>query len=281
MRLFFTSFLIIILLSCSGPKESLKEFNEVQAMNSQILNYRDWIQGNNRELQSLDIALKPILTSSLRRHFQLHEKLSSSLSKMREAHDYILGKAKIQHKTVALLQKEKNIGPDTEIADTKTTYGADFSGKDSHIRAALAKYNRNRNDLILALKKKNKKLIFISDQMIGWKPTILKLQEKRKTFRPRIEKLTETAAIEITFDKVGESVELISQKTAKVDEIGQSLNRIDKFFGTIESIARKEVGGNVYVMGSGGKKMKYERRYHHFVIEYREHLTSLNILLPD
>ncbi len=267
--------------ACSGPKESIKEFNDVQAMNSQILNYRDWIQGNNRELVSLDHALKPILKSSLRRDFPLHEKLTSSLIQMREAHDYILVKAKMQRKTVALLQKEKNIGPGTEIEATETTYGDDFSAKDSHIRVALAKYNRNRSDLTKALKKKNKKLIFISDQMIGWKPTILKLQERRESLRPRIDKLTESVAIEITFDKVGESVELISQKTEKVDEIGESLNRIDQFFNAIDSIARKEVGGNAYVMGSGGKKMKYERRYQKFVTEYRVHLTSLDILLPD
>lgn len=281
VKIFLSSLSIIVYLSCSGSKETLKEFDDVQAMNSQILNYRDWIQANERELKSLKSALKPILNISLRRDFELHASVSSALEKMQEAQEKVHQKAKVQRKTAALLQKEKNIGPDTEIEGTEKTYGDDFAAMDSHIRVALAKYNRNRSDLIKALKKKNKKLIFITDQITGWKPTILKLQERRRDLTPRLEKITQTAAIEITFDKAGESVELIAEKIAKVDGIGKSLDKIDRFFHSLESIAKKEAGGNAYIVGIGGEKKKYERRYFKAVESYREHLTSLDILLPD
>lgn len=281
MKFFIPIFSALIFLSCSGSKETIKEFDDVQAMNSQIFNYRDWIQANERELKSVDTALKPILKRSLRRDFELHSAVSLSVENMQEAQNYILEKAKVQRKTVALLQKEMNLGPDTKIDGTETTYGEDFSAKDSHIRTGLAKYNRNRSELIKALKKKNKKLVFIADQMTGWKPAILKLQERRRDLKPRMDKLTETAAIEITFDKAGESVELIAEKIAKVDGIGSDLDKIDRFFQSLESIAKKEAGGNAYVIGIGAEKMTYERRYLKAVESYREHLTSLDMLLPD
>lgn len=271
----------LMFLSCSGPKESIKKFDDVQAMNSQILNYREWIQANEKELNSLESALKPIMKKSLRKDFELHSAISSSMDKMHEAQQYILEKAKTQRKTAALIQREKNIGPDTEIKGTQITYLDDFSAKDSQIRVSLAKYNRNRSDLIKALKKKNKKLVFIADQIRGWKPAILKLQERRKDLKPRLEKLMETAAIEITFDKAGESVELIAEKTEKVDNIGKSLDKIDRFFHSLVSIAKKEAGGNAYVIDIGSEKMKYERRYYNALETYRDHLKSLNTLLPN
>ncbi len=125
-------------------------------MNSQILNYREWIQANEKELNSLESALKPIMKKSLRKDFELHSAISSSMEKMHEAQQYILEKAKTQRKTAALIQREKNIGPDTEIKGTQITYLDDFSAKDSQIRVSLAKYNRNRRDLIKALKKQKK-----------------------------------------------------------------------------------------------------------------------------
>ncbi|MBT4796266.1 MAG: hypothetical protein HON83_07675 [Candidatus Marinimicrobia bacterium] len=281
MRFFSFSLLLFVFISCAGHKSTIRKYQDVQAMTSQVLNYREKIRDNGNDLIALKGALEPTLTFSLRKDFELYDELSSALTAMDETHNFILGKVQIQRKTVSMIRKDSKVSLDTEIPDTETTYGDNFSKLDSLINDAFNKLNRDRERLIKALKKKNKNLIFISNQLLKWKPTILKLQEKRKNFQPRIDKLTESIAIEITFDKAGESVELISQKTAKVDEVTQRMIKIDRYFSAMESIAKKEAGGNVYLIGIGSKKMKYERRYHQFVEEYRDHLKSLNILLPD
>lgn len=250
-------------------------------MNSQVLNYRDWIQDHEKEFSGLEKALKPLIAESLRNDFPLHQHLTTGLEQMRESIDYILDKAKKQRKIVMTLRESKKLKPKSKIGKTETTYNEKFVLTDSHVQIAQAKYGRNREALYDALKRKNQKLVFIDDQITEWKPDILKLQEKRKELIPRIEKMTRSTTVELTFQSWGETVELMAEKINRVEELDRELEEMDGFFKTLEARARQEAGGPVYVMGKGGKPLKYERRCKDNLVVYKNNLDALDILLPD
>lgn len=279
--LHLTLLLLITNLGCIGQKTALREFQDVQAMNSQVLNYRDWIQDHEKEFSGLEKALKPLIAESLRNDFPLHQHLTTGLEQMRESIDYILDKAKKQRKIVMTLRESKKLKPKSKIGKTETTYNEKFVLTDSHVQIAQAKYGRNREALYDALKRKNQKLVFIDDQITEWKPDILKLQEKRKELIPRIEKMTRSTTVELTFQSWGETVELMAEKINRVEELDRELEEMDGFFKTLEARARQEAGGPVYVMGKGGKPLKYERRCKDNLVVYKNNLDALDILLPD
>lgn len=250
-------------------------------MNSQVLNYRDWIRDYEKELSGLENALKPLIDQSLQNDFPLHQQLTAALEQMRESIDYILDKAKKQRKIVVTLKKFKKLKPESKIGKTESTYQEKFVQVDSHVQIAQAKYGRNREALFDALKRKNKKLVIISDQVTEWKPDILKLQEKRKELEPRVEKMTKSTAVELTFQSWGETVEMMAEKINRAEELNQELEKMDQFFKTLEARARKEAGGLVTVRGKGSKPLKYERKYMENLASYEKNLEALDILLPD
>ena len=88
------------------PKNS-REFEDIYAMDSQVRNHREWVQGKTKELKVTKKILRPLLIKSLQNDFQFYEFVDANLDIMVAAHKNILSTAKTEKKLIIRMQKSK------------------------------------------------------------------------------------------------------------------------------------------------------------------------------
>ena len=73
---------------------SSREFGDIYAMESQVRNHREWVQGKAKELKVTKKILGPLLNKSRQDDFQFYEYVDANLDIMTAAHKNILSNEK-------------------------------------------------------------------------------------------------------------------------------------------------------------------------------------------
>ena len=102
------------------PKNS-KDFVDIYAMESQVRNHREWVQGKAKELKVTKMILRPILNESRQNDFQFYEFINANLSIMAAAHKNILSNAKTEKKIIIRVQKNKRLDIESKITGKEKT----------------------------------------------------------------------------------------------------------------------------------------------------------------
>jgi len=260
------------------PKNS-KDFVDIYAMESQVRNHREWVQGKAKELKVTKMILRPILNESRQNDFQFYEFINANLSIMAAAHKNILSNAKTEKKLIIRVQKSRRLEIESKIPGKEKTFKQQFITLDNAIIERKLSYEESILKIEKALEKRDMELVFITKQKDDWFFISQGLFDRRMELQPKINNLT-SEVVNAVADS-GNYIEIIGIRLNKVERLNRKLDQLDKFFVVIDKIAVKEKGGRVFIRKDPEKKEGYELRFEKSVEAYETHLEDLNMLLSD
>ena len=260
------------------PKNS-REFEDIYAMESQVRNHREWVQGKAKELKVTKKILRPLLNKSRRNDFQFYEFVDANLDIMAAAHKNILSNAKTEKKLITRVQKSKRLDIESKITGKEKTFRQQFISLDDAIIERKLSYEESLSKIEKALEKRDMELVFIRKQKGDWFFISQELLDRRMELQPKIEDLT-SEVVNAVADG-GNYIETIGIRLNKVEKLNRRLDKLDKFFLFIDKIAEKEKGGRVFIRKDPKKKEGYELRFEKSVEAYETHLEDLKMLLSD
>ena len=260
------------------PKNS-KDFVDIYAMESQVRNHRDWIQGRAKEIQVTKNILRPILNESRQDDFQFYEFVDANLDIMAAAHKNILSNAKTEKKIIIRVQKNKRLDIESKITGKEKTFKQQFITLDNAIIERKISYEESLSKIEKAIEKRDMELVLIRKQKTDWFFISQELFDQRMVLQPKINYLT-SEVVNAVADS-GNYIEIIGIRLNKVERLNRKLDQLEKFFVIIDKIAEKEKGGRVFIRKDPEKKEGYELRFEKSVEAYETHLEDLNMLLSD
>jgi uncharacterized protein YukE len=256
-------------------------YSDVQALESQVRNYRDWLHQTEEELKSLRAVLQPELDRSLHTDFSHYQEIQQHFTAMEEAFTTVSQTAREQKKLVLRLQRNPRLKLSSRIPGEEGSYLEIFTANHMKIREMRKDYAKQREALADVFKKRNMKLVFLRDQVAAWQPQITALLERRQTLTPRLDRFTARLARELAQAPSKQRVEFLASQASEVEQRTNGLNKYEEFFRNIESIARQELEGVVYLGRIGDPPKQYERKMEERLERYREILAQLDRLLPE
>ena len=260
------------------PKNS-KEFVDIYAMESQVRNHREWVQGKAKELKVTKKILRPLLNESRQDDFQFYEFIDANLGIMAAAHKNILSNAKTEKKIIIRVQKNKRLDIESKITGKEKTFRQQFVTLDNAIIERKLSYEESLSKIEKAIEKRNMELVFIRKQKGDWFFISQELFDRRMELQPKINDLT-SEVVNVVADS-GNYIDIIGIRLNKVERLNRRLDQLDKFFVVVDKIAEKEKGGRVFIRKDPEKKEEYELRFEQSVEAYETHLEDLNLLLSD
>lgn len=258
-----------------------ESFSDVQAMESRVRNYRDWLQVSEKELVSLEKVLSPVLERARQADFPSYSVLDKNLTEMRDAVSTVNDLARAQKKMILLLQRRKSLTVRSKIPGDTQTFIRKFTQTDNRIEAAQANYRRGESNLVKFFKKKNEKLVFLQQQIAEWEPQMLALKVKRHRLGPGIKKFTEEIAAELALNPPERTVKVLAERSKEMETIVDQFDKIENYYRNIDRIAAREIGGNVYLGKIGDPPRDYERKMKNNLRRYEQLLLSLERLLGE
>ena len=257
-----------------------KDFVDIYAMESQVRNHREWVQGKAKELKVTKKILRPLLNKSRQNDFQFYEYVDANLDIMTAAHKNILSNAKTEKKLIIRMQKSKRLDIESIIPGKEKTFRQQFINLDNSIIERKLSYEESLSKIEKALERRDIELVFIRKQKGDWFFISQELLDRRLELQPKIEILT-SEVVNAVADG-GNYIEIIGIRLNKVEKLNQKLDKLDKYFTVIDKIAEKEKGGRVYLRDiSFIRKEEYEIRFEKSVEAYETHLEDLNMLLSN
>ena len=260
------------------PKNS-KEFADIYAMESQVRNHREWVQGKTKELKVTKKILRPLLNESRQDDFQFYEFIDANLGIMAAAHKNILSNAKTEKKIIIRVQKNKRLDIESKITGKEKTFRQQFVTLDNAIIERKLSYEESLSKIEKAIEKRNMELVFIRKQKGDWFFISQELFDRRMELQSKIDDLT-SEVVNAVADG-GNYIETIGIRLNKVERLNRKRDKLDKFFLFIDKIAEKEKSGPVFIRNDPEEKEGYELRFEKSVEAYETHLEDLNMLLSD
>ncbi|NOZ04677.1 MAG: hypothetical protein GXO92_08800, partial [FCB group bacterium] len=239
-------FAFLIISGCAGRMASQKTFSDVQAMESQVRNYRDWLQVSEAELGSLEKVLSPVVEKARQSDFPFYTVLDRNLTEMKNSVSVINDLARAQKKMILRLQRRKSLNVRSKIPRGTQTFIQKFTQTDNQIANAQERYRRGKSNLVKIFKKRNEKLVFLQQQIAEWEPQIFTLKVKRHRLEPGIKEFTDRIAAELTYNPSERTVQLLAKQSKKMETIIEQLDKIENYCENIDRIAAREIGGSVY-----------------------------------
>jgi len=257
-----------------------REFGDIYAMESQVRNHREWVQGKAKELKVTKKILRPLLNKSRQNDFQFYEFVDANLDIMVAAHKNILSNAKTEKKLIIRMQKSKRLDIESIIPGKEKTFRQQFITLDNAIVERKLSYEESLSKIEKALERRDIELVFIRKQKGDWFFISQELLDRRLELQPKIEILT-SEVVNAVADG-GNYIETIGIRLNKVEKLNRRLDKLDKYFTIIDKIAEKEKGSRVYLRDiSFIRKEEYEIRFEKSVEAYETHLEDLNMLLSN
>ena len=257
-----------------------REFGDIYAMESQVRNHREWVQGKAKELKVTKKILRPFLNKSRQNDFQFYEFVDANLDIMVAAHKNILSNAKTEKKLIIRMQKSKRLDIESIIPGKEKTFRQQFITLDNAIVERKLSYEESLSKIEKALERRDIELVFIRKQKGDWFFISQELLDRRLELQPKIEILT-SEVVNAVADG-GNYIETIGIRLNKVEKLNRKLDKLDKYFTIIDKIAEKEKGSRVYLRDiSFIRKEEYEIRFEKSVEAYETHLEDLNMLLSN
>ena len=257
-----------------------REFGDIYAMESQVRNHREWVQGKAKELKVTKKILRPLLIKSRQNDFQFYEFVDANLDIMVAAHKNILSNAKTEKKLIIRMQKSKRLDIESIIPGKEKTFRQQFITLDNAIVERKLSYEESLSKIEKALERRDIELVFIRKQKGDWFFISQELLDRRLELQPKIEILT-SEVVNAVADG-GNYIETIGIRLNKVEKLNRKLDKLDKYFTIIDKIAEKEKGSRVYLRDiSFIRKEEYEIRFEKSVEAYETHLEDLNMLLSN
>ncbi len=274
-RTVFLFLTVLLFFDCFGRR--IKEPDNIYSIKARLSNINDWISKSGLEVTRLKKQIKIQKRYYLVNNPSVYDILNENFESMKD----IIFDVKGYRDQITGLIDILNI-PDSDslhsILEDEITYDRKINLIFSEFINSKKEYLKSKNRLKRGLMRDLKKIVFLEDKTNQWKNEFFELSLKRLDLNHSITKF-ETELNMMIFNDDYDNRKKIKKLSRRIKRYTSRLNEIETYVDKLDSIALKEIGHWVYVIGVREKKPNFELTYKKYKKEYKKIIRDISFEL--
>lgn len=279
LRVFAIAGALFLFSNCAGKVKSWKIVDR-HSLDVKILETNEWMNKRNNESLHIDKIIRKELKYFIDNDMRIYDRINPSYEAFKKS---IYEVDSLLNTLQDIVSKQPLTSSDLIDIPAKlkknNTKGI-IKLKSLEIARAKKRYYKSLKNINKGLKKDNKKLIFIDDEVSDYKITLFKIRYKRSQLNQKFEDFNKIANMAF-FNDPGSFYSKQIRKTSKeLEQLNRKLNDFEYFLVNIMNIAREEVGNTAYILNKSDQekkyKIKYEKGLKQYLIDLEEMTRHLN-----
>ena len=273
LRVFAIAGTLFLLSNCAGKVKSWKIIDR-HSLDVKILETNEWMNKRNDESLHLNKIIRKELKyfidndmriyNRINPHYEVFKKSIYEVDSLLKVLQVIVSKQPLTSSELLNISDEKK-------SDIKNI----IKVKSLEISRAKNKYNKSLKNINKGLKKDNKKLIFIEDEVSSYKVTLFKIRYKRSQLNQEFERFNKKANMAFFYNSDSFYSKQIRKTSKKLEQLNKNLDDFEYFLSDIIEIAREEVGSSAYIFNKNDKNKKYKIKYKNGLKQYLINLEEM------
>jgi len=273
LRVFAIAGTLFLFSNCAGKVKSWKIIDR-HSLDVKILETNEWMNKRNDESLHLNKIIRQELKyfidndmriyNRINPHYEVFKKSIYEVDSLLKVLQVIVSKQPLTSSELLNISDEKK-------SDIKNI----IKVKSLEISRAKNKYNKSLKNINKGLKKDNKKLIFIEDEVSSYKVTLFKIRYKRSQLNQEFERFNKKANMAFFYNSDSFYSKQIRKTSKKLEQLNKNLDDFEYFLSDIIEIARKEVGSSAYIFNKNDKNKKYKIKYKNGLKQYLINLEEM------
>ena len=276
-RKVFSFLLVLLFFNCFGRK--IEEPNNIYKVKARLLNINDWISKTDLEIVRLKKQIRIQKRYYLVNNPSIYDIMNENYESMK---DIIFDVKGYRNQIIELIEIIDT--SDLDSLDSLTENQIEFDQKINLVFSEFIKskkeYLKSKEGLKRALRRDLKKFVFLKDKTNQWKNDFFEMSLDRLGLDQSITKF-ETELNLMIFDNDYDNRKKIKKLSRRIQRYTNRLNEIETYVDKLDSIALREIGGWVYVIGFREKKPDFEVKYKKYKKEYRKIIRNISFELKE
>ena len=273
LRVFAIAGTLFLFSNCAGKAKSWKIIDR-HSLDVKILETNEWMNKINDESLHLNKIIRKELKYFIDNDMRIYNRINPHYEVFKKSIDEVDSLLKVLHVIVSkqpLISSELLNISDEKKSDIKNI----IKVKSLEISRAKNKYNKSLKNINKGLKKDNKKLIFIEDEVSSYKVTLFKIRYKRSQLNQEFERFNKKANMAFFYNSDSFYSKQIRKTSKELEQLNKNLDDFEYFLSNIIEIARKEVGSSAYIFNTNDKDKKYKIKYKNGLKQYLINLEEM------
>ena len=276
-RTVFSFLLVLLFLNCFARK--IEEPNNIYKIKAQLLNINDWISKSDLEIAILKEQIKNQKRYYLLNNPSIYDVLNENYESMKDIIYDVKGYRNEINELTEMIDMSDSDSLDS-LGENQTELDQKINLVFSEFIISKKEYLKSKEGLKRALRRDLKKLVFVKDKTNQWKDDFFEISLDRLELDQSITKF-ETELNLMIFDNDYDNRKKIKKLSRKIQRYTNRLNEIETYVDKLDSIALREIGGWVYVVGFREKKPNFEIKYKKYKKEYRKIIRNISFELKE
>jgi len=276
-RTVFSFLLVLLFLNCFARK--IEEPNNIYKIKAQLLNINDWISKSDLEIAILKEQIKNQKRYYLLNNPSIYDVLNENYESMKDIIYDVKGYRNEINELTEMIDMSDSDSLDS-LGENQTELDQKINLVFSEFIISKKEYLKSKEGLKRALRRDLKKLVFVKDKTNKWKNDFFEISLDRLELDQSITKF-ETELNLMIFDNDYDNRKKIKKLSRKIQRYTNRLNEIETYVDKLDSIALREIGGWVYVVGFREKKPNFEIKYKKYKKEYRKIIRNISFELKE
>lgn len=276
-RTVFSFLLVLLFLNCFARK--IEEPNNIYKIKAQLLNINDWISKSDLEIARLKKQIKNQKRYYLLNNPSIYDVLNENYESMKDITYDVKGYRNEINELTEMIDMSDSDSLDS-LSENQTELDQKINLVFSEFIKSKKEYLKSKEGLKRALRRDLKKLVFVKDKTNQWKNDFFQISLDRLELDQSITKF-ETELNLMIFSNDYDDRKKIKKLSRKIQRYTNRLNEIETYVDKLDSIALREIGGWVYVVGFREKKPNFEIKYKKYKKEYRKIIRNISFELKE
>ena len=276
-RTVFSFLLVLLFLNCFARK--IEEPNNIYKIKAQLLNINDWISKSDLEIAILKEQIKNQKRYYLLNNPSIYDVLNENYEAMKDITYDVKGYRNEINELTEMIDMSDSDSLDS-LGENQTELDQKINLVFSEFIISKKEYLKSKEGLKRALRRDLKKLVFVKDKTNKWKNDFFEISLDRLELDQSITKF-ETELNLMIFDNDYDNRKKIKKLSRRIQRYTNRLNEIETYVDKLDSIALREIGGWVYVIGFREKKPDFEVKYKKYKKEYRKIIRNISFELKE
>ena len=274
LRVFAIAGTLFLFSDCAGKVKSWKIVDR-HSLDVKILETNEWINKRNDESPHLNKIIRKELKYFIDKDMRIYDRINPSYEVFKKSIDKVDSLLNTLQDIVSKQPLTSSELVDISVKDKKSNIKSIIKLKSLEIARAKKRYYKSLKNINKGLKKDNKKLIFIDDEVSDYKITLFKIRYKRSQLNQEFERFNKKANMAF-FNEQGSFYSKQIRKTSKeLEQLNKKLDDFEYFLVNITNIVREEVGSTAYILNKSDKNKKYKIKYEKGLKQYLMNLEEM------
>lgn len=275
LRVFAIAGALFLFSNCAGKVKSWKIVDR-HSLDVKILETNEWMNKRNDESLHINKIIRKELKYFIDNDMRIYDRINPSYEVFKKSIYEVDSLLNTLQDIVSKQPLTSSDLMDIPAKDKKNNTKGIIKLKSLEIARAKKRYYKSLKNINKGLKKDNKKLIFIDDEVSDYKITLFKIRYKRSQLNQKFEDFNKIANMAF-FNDPGSSYSKQIRKTSKeLEQLNRKLNDFEYFLINIMNIAREEVGNTAYILNKSEQDKKYKIKYEKGLKQYLIDLEEMN-----